>query len=313
MILQFPPSSHRSNLATLGVTSNEELSDQRLNYQLGVLELTAMLHRKKDLSLLLECFFIEVQKWVRFDGILHQPADGHSETLIGAQRQHRVQFEIKLGDQSLGEIVFLRATRFSAREERELERQVVHLVYPVREALIHADEVRIYFTDELTGLQNRSAMEKYLPREVLLSQRNEVPLSIMMLDLDRFASLNENHGYAVGDEVLESVAGAIARTVRKSDMIFRYDTDSFVIALSGTEYNGAKVLAERIRTAIDTRFAYDNVQIMLSASAGITQVMEHDTADSVVDRALAALINAKLAGRNTLRAVDGVAKHIQLV
>lgn len=313
MILQFPPSSNRSNLATLGVTSAEELSDQRLNYQLRVLELTEMLHRKRDMSLLLECFFIEVQTWVRFDGIMHQPADAYSSILIGSQRQHRVQFELKLGDQSLGDIVFLRATRFSPRDERELERQVAHLVYPVREALVHAEEVRKIFTDDLTGLQNRLALEKNLPREVLLSQRNEVPLSLMMLDLDRFAALNEHHGYAVGDEVLTSVADAISKTVRKSDMVFRYDTDSFVIALSGTEYNGAKVLAERIRTAIDTRFTYDNIQIMLSASAGITQVMEHDNAENVLDRAMAALINAKLAGRNTLRAVDEVAKDIQLV
>lgn len=313
MILQFPRSSNRKNLTPLGITSHEALADQRLDYQLKTLELSAMLHRKQDMALLLECFFVEVQTWVKIEGIKHQSIGSTTYTLIGSQRQHQVRFELKLGEVSLGDIVIFRATPFTPRQQRELERQALHLVYPVKSALAHAKEVEAALTDNLTGLQNRLAFEKCLAREILLSQRNEIPLSLLMIDLDFFAAVNEHHGYEIGDSVLKSVAELLRKTARKSDMLFRYDTDTFVVVLSGTEYNGAKVLAERIRSAIGKHFHYGNINVVFSASAGITEVREQDSADAVTDRALAALINAKLAGRNRLRAEDETKPQIQLI
>lgn len=288
----------------LGVTTNESFRKTRLDHQLRVLEISEMLHRKLDLSLLLECFFIETQSFVPYDGVSFQQRSHFPAVFFGSQRQYSSRFELLLGDRLLGEITFYRATAFTPREERELERLVMHLCYPLDKALAHRVAVQATLTDELTGLNNRLALEKTLPREIILAQRNEFPMSVLLLDVDRFSEVNASHGEQVGDDILRTVATTLANSIRKSDMIFRYDADTFAIVMNGTEYNGAKVLAERIRKAVDVCFRYENVQVMLSASAGISELVEKDSAEDILDRASEALLNAKKAGRNTLRAVD---------
>lgn len=297
----------------LGVTSNTALRKQRFNYHLKLLELTEMLHRKLEVDLLLEAFFTELQSLVRFDGMEYRQTEATGSHLVGNQRQYVYKTGLELGEFDLGQIIFFRSIRFSSRESRELERLVSHLLYPLRNALEYRAAVERTLVDDLTGMHNLPALERYLPREILLARRGEIPLSVMMLDIDHFSVVNEQHGDVMGDDALKAVAAKLSGTIRKSDMIFRYDIDTFVIVLSGTEYAGAKVLAERIRTTVDTCFRYDNVQVMLSASAGITQLDEKDDADSVLERANEALLNAKRAGRNTLRALDREAVTISLV
>ncbi|MBX2882789.1 MAG: GGDEF domain-containing protein [Granulosicoccus sp.] len=297
----------------LGVTSNESFKKTRLDHQLRVLEITEMLHRKVDLSLLLECFFIETQSFVRHDGLSFQQRSHFPAVFFGSQRQHTSRFELSLGDDLLGEISFYRSTAFPSRDERELERLVAHLCYPLAKSLDHQAQVQATLVDDLTGLNNRLALEQSLPREITLARRNDMPMSLLLLDIDRFSEVNASHGEQVGDDILRTVATTLANSIRKSDMIFHYDSDTFAIVMNGTEYNGAKVLAERIRKVVDVCYQYRNVQVMLSASAGITELVENDTAGELLERASEALLNAKKAGRNTLRALDVQQSHLSLV
>lgn len=308
-----PDFNRREDSIRVGVTSNESLKKTRLEHQLRVLEITEMLHRKIDLSLLLECFFVETQSFVRYDGVSFQQRSHVPSILFGSRRQHTSTFELSLGDNPLGAITFYRASAFNPREERELERLVTHLCYPLEKALEHQAAVQATLIDDLTGLYNRLALEQSLPREIAIARRNDMPMSLLLLDVDRFTEVNELHGEQVGDDILRVVATTLANSIRKSDMIFRYDSDTFAIVMNGTEYNGAKILAERIRTVIDVCFRYRNVQVVLSASAGITELVENDTADTLLDRAGEALLKAKKAGRNTLRAVDYPQSHLSLV
>jgi len=298
---------------SLGVSSPATLRRQRFNYQLKLLELTEMLHRKLELDLLLEAFYTELQSFVRFDGLEFKQNTVTSSLLVGSQRQFIHSAGLSLGGSDLGVISFYRSQRFSSREDRELERLCEHLMYPLRNALEYRAAIERTLIDELTGMHNLPALDRYLPREILMSRRSEIPLSVMMLDIDHFSAVNQHHGDATGDKALQAVAETLSNTIRKSDMIFRYDVDTFVIVLSGTEYSGAKVLAERIRNAVDVCFSYDNVQVVLSASAGITEIDERDDADSVLERAAEALLTAKNSGRNRLRALDRNVSTISLV
>jgi len=297
----------------LGVTSHEALKQQRMQQQLRVLELTEMLHRKRDLMLLIECFFIETQAFVKYDGLNYQQPDHVPASFLGSRRQHVVRFELSIGAQALGEITFYRSTPFSPREDRELERLIAHICYPLENALDYQAKIQATLVDELTGLNNRLAFDQSLPREIVLARRNETPMSLLLLDVDRFQQISDTHGEDVGNDILSTVASTLANSIRKSDMIFRYDRDTFAIVLLGTEFHGAKVLAERLRTAIDVCFRYENVQVVLSASAGITELVEKDSIENLLGRSMEAVLDAKNAGRNTLRALDAPESSLALV
>nr|MBX2824506.1 diguanylate cyclase [Gammaproteobacteria bacterium] len=189
----------------LGVTSHESLKQQRMEHQLRVLELTDMLHRKLDLMLLLECFFIESQSFIKYDGLQYQQPDRVPPTLMGSRRQHVIRFELALGDESLGEVTFYRARRFSPREDREFERLIAHICYPLSNALDYQAAIQATLVDDLTGLNNRLAFDQSLPREIVLAQRNETPMSLLLLDVDHFQQIKDTHGDAVGDDILTAV------------------------------------------------------------------------------------------------------------
>ncbi len=272
-----------------------------------------MLHRKLDPGLLLECFFTELQAFMTIDGMEHRYPGSTRTLMVGGRRQHVKSFELFLGERSLGDVSFYRSSAFLPRQERQLERLLVGLTYPLRNALDYRDAVNETLLDNTTRIQNRLALERSLPREIMLSHRQDAPMSVLALDLDCFSQINEHHGIDTGDRVLQTVAQTLSDHLRKTDMIYRYEVDKFIILLNGTEYSGAKVLAERIRRTVDTCFAYDNVQLMLSASAGITELTPEDTADKVIQRAFNALTKAKEAGGNTLRAIDGPTAAVTLV
>ena len=84
-------------------------------------------------------------------------------------------------------------------------------------------------------------------------------------------------------------------------MIFRTDFDRFVVILGSSDFDDANVVSERLRTCVDRCYSYKNVQLMQSASAGVTEMVEGDTAESLLNRAEAALVNAKRDGRNRTR------------
>jgi diguanylate cyclase (GGDEF)-like protein len=102
-------------------------------------------------------------------------------------------------------------------------------------------------TDTLTGLYNRSLLEKTLGRLLALSKRDNKPLSILMLDLNKFKDVNDRFGHGFGDEVLRQSARAIAESIRKSDFIFRYGGDEFLLILPETGSTGAVKTAHKIR------------------------------------------------------------------
>jgi diguanylate cyclase (GGDEF)-like protein len=153
-------------------------------------------------------------------------------------------------------------------------------------------------TDALTGLPNRRYFDEYC---ALLARRRraEDAIGILMVDIDRFKALNDTHGHGVGDEVLRSVAGAIAGAVREDDVPARYGGEEFAVVLRNPSLDEAVEVGERIReavTALDlARFGVKAT----SVSVGVAVATEAGRPISdVIDRADKALFDAKRAGRN---------------
>ena len=287
-----------TNIDQSVVTSQEVMREQRLDVQLRQLEFNALLHRKLDLDLLFECLLTEGQTFVAFDGLQYIASEAGHDLLLGASRQHRQRFELKLGDRSLGEVILMRGKKFSSREERDAERLVESLVYPLDNALHHYSAVLRAMTDGATGLRNQTALNKQLPREIRLVRRIEEPLSLLLVSVDYLESISEHHGSDVGEQAWQSVSEALTMRLRQTDYIFRTDDDCFCIVLTQTPLDGAIALAERLRQKVDRCVSYDNVQFVLTASAGVTELGTSDDADTLVNRARDALKSARTVGRN---------------
>jgi diguanylate cyclase (GGDEF)-like protein len=103
-------------------------------------------------------------------------------------------------------------------------------------------------TDTLTGLYNRSLLDKTLGRLLALAQREDKPLSILMIDLNDFKEANDRYGHQFGDEVLRRAAQAMVRAIRKSDFIFRYGGDEFLLILPETTLEGAEKTAMKVKS-----------------------------------------------------------------
>jgi two-component system, cell cycle response regulator len=161
--------------------------------------------------------------------------------------------------------------------------------------------------DPLTELANRRALMDGLEREFARASRHGRSLSVCMLDIDHFKSVNDNHGHAVGDRVLVETAKTLTRQLRVHDLVGRYGGEEFVVVLGDTDLAGARILAERLRGAVAAmEIEIEGVRLPITASFGVSERQPDETEiDVLLRRADGALYEAKHRGRNRVVAVDG--------
>ncbi len=153
---------------------------------------------------------------------------------------------------------------------------------------------RLTITDELTGLNNRRAFNTALTRNTLLANKNNTALSLLVIDIDHFKTLNDNCGHSFGDTVLTQVASLLQQRARSQDFCARYGGEEFVVLLPGTELQGAAKLAEEYReTVANTDFDSEKLTI----SIGVAEFRGQSPED-LFDAADKALLTAKRQGRN---------------
>jgi len=160
-------------------------------------------------------------------------------------------------------------------------------------------------TDELTGILNRRSFTSFLEFEFNKANKISDPFSLIIIDIDFFKSVNDNHGHLIGDEVLKNLAAIMNKSFRSADKVCRWGGEEFAILLPSTSLENAKNVAEKIRKIVEKRpFSYDNTIINYTISLGISESLAADVGiDSVISRADEALYMAKNNNRNCVRAV----------
>ena len=157
--------------------------------------------------------------------------------------------------------------------------------------------------DPLTGLYNRRYMEDMLDRFVRLAARKQASFAVIMIDLDHFKRLNDQHGHLLGDAVLRAVAGAVTEALRETDVACRYGGEELIVLLPDCEMEAGLRKAEEIRLGIQALSGPHGVEI--TASLGVAAVPSAaSTVAELVKAADAALFEAKSAGRNCVKAAD---------
>jgi diguanylate cyclase (GGDEF)-like protein/PAS domain S-box-containing protein len=155
--------------------------------------------------------------------------------------------------------------------------------------------------DLVTDLPNRLLFNDRLSQSIALAHRQAKPIAVLFLDLDRFKSINDSLGHAVGDKLLQSVARRLVVGLRNSDTVSRQGGDEFVILLSEiTHSEDAAVSAEKLLLSIGAPYSIDGQDLYISGSIGISVYPEDgDSAEMLIQSADTAMYHAKERGRNT--------------
>jgi diguanylate cyclase (GGDEF)-like protein len=146
-------------------------------------------------------------------------------------------------------------------------------------------------TDTLTGLANRRQLDDELDRQIATARRHPQPLSIALIDLDRFKAVNDRLGHQAGDHVLIEIAQRLTGSVRTSDILGRWGGEEFLLISPHTDLDAALVLAERCRVRVADATFLETVHI--TASFGVATLAPEDDARSLIRRADHALYRAK--------------------
>jgi diguanylate cyclase (GGDEF)-like protein len=166
-------------------------------------------------------------------------------------------------------------------------------------------------TDPLTGLYNRRRMSELLSREVDRANRFEHQLSLLIFDVDDFKAINDRAGHPQGDAVLRAVADVVRTKTRSIDVAARYGGDEIALMLLETDFDGAVMLAERLRTGVkEARVPLRNGKPMgVTISIGVATLPASAVeVDALVDAADDALLRAKRAGKDQIRTAPGRAR-----
>lgn len=166
----------------------------------------------------------------------------------------------------------------------------------------HIEEAR---TDPLTGLYNRRLIYELGPKQLDLARRQDLPLVIVVIDIDRFKSVNDRHGHEVGDVVLRAVSDALRKTLRGCDVIGRVGGEEFAGLLVDSTVDDAKHIADRLLESVRAlRFA-EHPHLRVTVSIGLSCSAEPgETFQTLLRDADRAMLRAKQEGRNCYRIAD---------
>jgi diguanylate cyclase (GGDEF)-like protein len=218
---------------------------------------------------------------------------------------------LKVGDTVVGVMNLSRSTvgGFSSSELRLLSLLSDQAAVAISNASLHQMISRQAYSDTLTGLPNRRALDERLEEEVASARRNNFSFAVVMMDLDGFKEVNDTYGHAIGDEVLRLVFGQMARGVRTTDFLARYGGDELTLILSQTELSSAQVVSEKIIEGMK-KIKYrlpDGRKLRLGISGGIALFPIHARSGPDLLRAAdAALYRAKKYRRGTFEVSHGM-------
>ncbi len=196
-------------------------------------------------------------------------------------------------------------TGFSDHDVKLIEAIALYSAVAIERRIYYQSSIdlrKISITDSLTGLLNRRYFEERMAEEIARSRRHKQPFSLIILDIDNFKNLNDSFGHLFGDEILKTTTSVIRRCVRIIDIAARYGGEEFAIILPTTDKNDAGIIAERIRTEVESAVCLvkdTGTTLNVTVSLGIASFPDDSsTAEELINNADRALYRAKNQGKN---------------
>ncbi len=220
--------------------------------------------------------------------------------IVSTSKKNQVIIEVSTSSETLkSELETLNrkegVTRFEKLQilNKELKQTKIELEY------LNKKLIKLATTDELTGLNNRRSFTSQAEKAVVYANRYNMPLCIIMMDIDKFKKINDTYGHKAGDETLKRFADIFKNNLRSSDIFGRVGGEEFSVLLPGIDISQAESIVEKIRKATSELVIKDNDKtISFTVSLGLTSLSLDETFEEVLRRADKALYQAKKEGRN---------------
>ncbi len=255
-----------------------------------------------ELERVLHLFSREVSAYVPHESLVYENPDADIYMEFGDKAANSCQYELVVADNNIGSIMITRHQPFDECAIKEFETLLCSLIYPLLNSLLFRDAVESAHRDPLTKTLNRSAMLTYVTREIDLAKRQNSPLSLLLIDLDNFKSVNDSYGHSVGDTVIQHISHRFLSCIRKSDLLFRYGGDEFTVLMSSTEIQQAVIVVKRIlRSVREPVSASGPGRFNLTASVGVAALCPEDNYAGLVKRADGAMYRAKTGGGDSFQ------------
>ncbi|UTW45444.1 GGDEF domain-containing protein [bacterium SCSIO 12696] len=284
--------NQRLKVATRSAPQESAINDQVL------LRLSQLWQTTLDVYTLLDRLITELPRLVPFDSLSYYHPEQALEQRVGQGGKHSCNYKLTLQGRHLGQLELTRSKRFSEVEMTDLERVLGTFIHSLRNAVDYHQMARSAYTDSLTGLLNRNALNHLLPKEIKRSLRNRESLALLFIDLDHFKRINDQYGHSAGDRLLRQLALLLESIIRGSDCIYRYGGEEFIVQLPNTDLHGAQQVADKILAGIRTlEFAPCGKNLPVSASIG-GSTLDNEDAQSLIERADKAMYRAKQDGRD---------------
>ena len=226
---------------------------------------------------------------------------------LGSTYNAQCNFHLETDGEFWGDITLYRDNELSDSQMKNIELISSLLIHPLRSVIQQKSNSLLSSNEETTGVANTTLVEQLVTREAKLSNRERVPMSLTLIDIDRFQRISNSTNSIVRDEILYDVMKVMRTNIRDTDLLFRYNNNTYCLILKGVTANNAFEISERIRNAIDSHqfTATHNKPVHITVSAGISELLATDSIESIFERTSLAVQHAKKMGRNQSIIGDG--------
>lgn len=267
----------------------------------------------------------------RANGLTYSVAQGGETIVVEDMQSHPlyagapsdwrgsiIGIPLKVGKTVVGVMNLARSTAggFSPSELRLLGLLADQAAIAISNANLHQMISRQAYSDTLTGLPNRRALDERLEEEVQSARRNNYSFAVVMMDLDGFKDINDSYGHSTGDDVLRLVFNQMARGVRNTDFLARYGGDELTLILTQSDMSSARIVSEKIVEGMKRlKFVLpDKKKLKLGISGGIAIFPVHArNGPDLLRAADAALYQAKKHNRGTFQMARGMTGPIATI
>ncbi|MFK8028218.1 MAG: GGDEF domain-containing protein [Gammaproteobacteria bacterium] len=286
--------SKKSSLTTL------ESSNSVLNYALKF-------QSQPCIETLIQTYKECIQSILNINGIRYRYPLLNITYSRGSTDTTQCNFHLNTDEEFWGDITIYSKDALTDHEMKNIELISSLLVHPLRSVIQQKSYSLLSSNEETTGIANSTLVEQLVTREAKLSYRERVPMSLILLDIDRFQKFSQSENYIARDEILYNVMHVMRNNIRNTDLLFRYDNNTYCLILKGVTGKNAFDISERLRSAIDShKFKPSNHKaIHITASAGISELLATDSIESIFERTTNAMQHAKKMGRNQSILADG--------
>lgn len=293
-------SNHALEIAT-AITANKPINRT-------ITALVLKLQTTLNINQIVETFFEFLKAEMPICGVEYEYPLLYTHIHHGRKSNCSCSYLLDVDNETWGNITIYGDDDLTESEKNSLDEFVSSVIFPLRNAIQYENALTVSSSESYLGLPNWGLMEGQITREAKLAIREKKPLSLVLLDVDRFMTLKEKNGKLFGDFIIRHVYETIQKTLRDTDILNRFGYDQFSLILSNTQANDANMIANRIRLAVsnhELEASEINKQVRATVSIGVTELDTSDSVESLYARAYNALKLAKNSGRNIVKVADG--------